>query len=215
MKYVLLLLLLTGCVTTEELESHRASVQAWKEVELARASAQANRFAALVEVAKRGDTTALVGVTFAVSGNGGGLPVQASPLPSAPDAEARAFRWASLILPNATTIAIAGFGARVQMNASDNARMASEYSYGAMASIGTTGMGTTRDVALAGFNTFAAMPPSSQTTTNVTLGNGSQAAWGESSQSFDLSRRCAHVMNMPGSVSGTTPYVTGSQLAPC
>lgn len=199
-------LALAGCVTVEEVESHRASVAAWERVEVARAQSLGERFKALQEVARRGDTTALVAVAFSVNGSTNPQGVSVSQLPAPPDSEARAYRWASLVLPTATAITAGYFGYKLGTVQSDNSRLQAVASYDTMGTLGTSGLGTTRDVALAGYTAIGAMPPSSVTTTtrNVTIGAGATAAWEGGTANMDFSHRC--------SGSWSNPLTTGAGI---
>jgi hypothetical protein len=201
----------SGCVTVEEMNAHRESVAAWERVEIARAQALSKRFEALGVVAARGDTTAQVAVAFAVNSGSASNVLQAAPMPAAPDAEARAYRWASLILPTATTIAVAGFGAKVQMNASDNAARVQEASYGTIGSVAGSGYSAASSVALAGFDAIRAMPQGVTTTNTMTIGAGGAGVVGDGSASVDASRRCAPSWTQPLTLTGSAgAFVPGS-----
>lgn len=192
-----------GCVITpEETETHRRSIEAWERVEIARANANAKRFDALAEVARRGDTTAQVAVAFAVGAPGaGGGGVAPTPMPTPPDSEARAYRWAALILPTATALGSGYFGYKLGVVSSNNAARQAEASYGAMGQLGTAGINGIRDVALGGFDTFGAQPTGMSLTIN---GNGNAGAIGGPA-TLDNSRRCAPSFQLtgPGGAGGT------------
>jgi len=187
--------LLTGCVSTaEELDNHRRALEAWERVEIARANASAKRFDALAEVARRGDTTAQVAVAMAVGGNGGLNTIAPSPMPSPPDSEARAYRWAALVLPTATALGSGYFGYKLGVATSNNATRQAEASYGAMATLGTGGFNAVRDVSLGAFDAFATMPAGITMQIN---GNGNAAAIGGPA-TLDQSRRCAPSFQLTG-----------------
>lgn len=210
----LALVAMSGCVTVEEVAAHRESVAAWERVEIARATAAAKRFEALGVVAARGDTAALVGVTFAVAGGGGaGVTLQPTPMPAAPDPEARAFRWASLIMPNVTTMAVAGFGARVQMNASDNAAAVQTAAYGTISGVAGSGYSAVSNVALAGFDAVRAMPQGITTTNTMTVQAGGAGVIGTGSASVDASRRCAPSYAQPITMNGAAGAFTPGGVA--
>jgi hypothetical protein len=200
----------TGCATDSEMLAHRDSLAAWERVETARAQASARRFEALGEVARRGDTAAQVAVAFAIAGSGGGGSNvgTSTPMPAPPDSEARAYRWASLVLPTATTITAGYFGYKLGSVQSDNARMQAEASYGAMANLGTAGIAGATSVAVRGFDAFAALPPGTVTTTTLNVGPGGVANTGSGSAMLDNSRRCNPVYTQTGG--GTTSAIAGS-----
>lgn len=175
----LIALTVTGCASDAYYQAHQASVLAWERAEVARAQA---RYSAIGEYAKHGNSHAQV-LAVALLGNGGGdraqFPVLANP-------EDNALRWASIILPVLSNVAIAGYGAKVAIAQSDNSRYTAEASYAAMGQ----GYAATRDVAMAGFDAFRNMPPSSQSSTTISVGSNAHAAWDGGTMNFDSSRRC-------------------------
>lgn len=186
--------LLAGCVTVEETESYRRAVEAWERVEIARAHANAKRFDALAEVARTGGETSKVAVAFAVSGGSSSSITAAAPLPAAPDSETRFYRWASLILPTATTLGSGYFGYKLGVAQSNNAARMTEASYGAL----STGFGAIRDVATSAFETMPLLPG----TTYHIQGNGNATAFGAGNATLDNSRRCSTANSLAGSANG-------------
>lgn len=179
--------LLSACVTTDEINAHRDALAAWERVEIARANASARRFEALSEVARSGGESAKIAVVMAVNGGGGEVRV-AAPMPAVPDTEGRAFRWASLILPVATTLGAQYSGYRLGIAQSDNSARIAEAGYGAITA-GYLGM---RDFGIAGFDALAARPG------GITInGSGNSAAMGGSAM-LDTSHRCSPVFGSGG-----------------
>ena len=200
MKYAALclaLLLAGGCATTEEMAAHRDSIAAWERVEIARANANAKKYDVMREVATRGDASSQIALVLALVGLGQPQPQQTAPMPAPPDPEMRVYRWASILLPSATAITAGYFGYRLGVTQSDNAALTSIAGYGTMSALGTTGMGTTRDVAAAGFAAIGSMPQG--ITMNVAAG-GAGAIGG--SASVDASRRCAPSYSQPVALQG-------------
>ena len=128
---VVLSLMLPACATTDHYAAVTAQTLAWERVELARSVANARKYEALIESARGGSDLARVAVAMALAGQGIGN-YQATPLPTIPDPSEAVFRWASIIVPAATNIGLAGFSYKLGVAQSDNARLQTEASYRAI-----------------------------------------------------------------------------------
>lgn len=206
MKRLLPLIFLMGCAGPEYYVAQREQTAAWERVEIARAQAFAKRYDALSATASGGSDLARVAVAFAIAGVGGnGSGLAPTQLPVIPDPDEKALRWTAILLGPLSNVALAGFNASVMKVQSNNQAEVAIASYGSIASVGTSGLGVSRDIALAGFDAFRSLPPSSVTTntSNINVGAGSNAAWGGSSMAFDSSRRCQGAWS--STQSGTYP----------
>jgi len=108
-----LLVLLTGCASPEQYTLYLATQQS---IETARHHADGEKYRALAAIANSGSDTAKVAAVMSLS---------ASQLPASvvnlrpPQNEA--LQWAQILVPSLTNIAGFAYGARVSMNASNNA----------------------------------------------------------------------------------------------
>jgi len=169
---VVLSLTLLSCATTDHYAAVTAQTLAWERVELARSAANARKYEALIESARGGSDLARVAVAMALAGQGIGN-YQATPLPIIPDPSETAFRWASIIVPAATNIGLAGFSYKLGVAQSDNARLQTEASYRAI------GAGYMSNAQIASYiqapqaNVTNTSTSTSTSTSNVLSGTGS------------------------------------------
>jgi hypothetical protein len=179
-------LLLGGCVTTldpnyaVQIQAYNDTVHAQQEVEVAKAHAEAARYAAMSAIAQNSDSSTrnMALVALAMSGRGGGSGGNVNVvLPQAPERqEDRAYKWAALFAAPVATLVQGYFGYRTAINSSDNNRETSIASYNAFggiaesgfrsnATIAGMGFGATRGIAAAGFNAFGTLRPNNTTIT--------------------------------------------------
>lgn len=114
MKYLLIpLIALAGCASPEQYSQYLATQQA---IETARFQADAERSRAVATIAQHGTDTTKVAAVMSLMG-------QTKPVAGAglQPPKNEALQWASVIIPGLTNIAGFYYGARVSMNASDNA----------------------------------------------------------------------------------------------
>jgi len=132
----------TGCATTADpnymaqLDSYRQTIASQQSVELARARAEEARYIAMAQIAERSDaqTKSMALFALALSGRGdaSARPVEVV-LPRIPEtAEDRALKWASIIFPTVTNVALAGFSYSLSKTQSNNNREVVLGSYGAI-----------------------------------------------------------------------------------
>ncbi|MDD3676534.1 hypothetical protein [Thauera propionica] len=111
---------LVGCSSTGAYyDSVDASNQRAVDAVKAQAEADAVRYQALMRIAESGDATAKVAAAMALALGGQGLRAPQMAVPRAPQNEA--LQWASILVPGVTQGLSIYYGARQNMNASDNA----------------------------------------------------------------------------------------------
>lgn len=155
-----LALLSPGCAANEAYYiTQREQIAAWERVEVARAQANAKRLDALSTAAHNGSDLARVAVAFAIAGMSGGQQFQTQ-IPQVQPPQDEVYKWAALILPSATAITSGYFGYKLGVAQSDNARLQTEASYGAITS------GFTSNAQIAGY--IQTPQPNVTTTTNTT-----------------------------------------------
>jgi len=166
---ILLVLLSASCATNDNYYiTQREQIAAWERVEIARAQANSKRLDALSSAAHNGSDVARVAVAFAAAGLNGGNLLQLTNPPQVQPPQDEAYKWAALILPTATAISSNYFGYRMGVAQSNNSRLATEASYGAI----TAGYGSIERVA--GF--IQAPGAVTNTTTTTTSSNTSSAS---------------------------------------
>jgi hypothetical protein len=132
---ILLALLSASCATNDNYYiTQREQIAAWERVEIARAQADSRKYEALSVAANNGSDVARVAVALAVGGVGNGQNFQHTQIPQVQAPQDEAYKWAALILPTATNIAVAGFGYKLGVTQSDNSRLQTEASYRAVSS---------------------------------------------------------------------------------
>jgi len=184
------LALLTGCASSKEYASYLAAHQAAHE---AKASAEKARYAAIAEIAKTSpDASARTAAVMALAmGKSEG---QVAP-PAPPQNEV--LQWASVLVPTLTNIATAGFSYRAGVVASNNSRDVTVAGYQTFGSMANSGFAAINNTASAGFTAnrdIASMIQAPQP--NVTLsgtgviGSGSYTA-PVTTNSNNTTRTCA------------------------
>lgn len=175
---IVLALASSGCATDAYYLAVQEQTRSWERVEVARAAAHARKYDALAEFARTGDSHAQVAAVIDLRSDR----YLQSPPPVLKDPSEDALRWTAIILPTATAITSGYFGYKLGVAQSDNSRLQTQYSYGAI----EQGYQSMQAIA-----TVPAPTPSNTTTTttNYTLGAGSVGAWGGTA-SLDTSRRC-------------------------
>ena len=160
---IVLALALAGCQTTLDpnyalqLESYRLTLTSNQAVEVARANAEAARYAALAEIAAKGgpQSQQLAILAIALSGKAGGeSPVRAVVLPNIPESqEDRALKWAAIFAGPLTSVAQGYFGYRLGVTQSNNTANSTIASYNALGLTAVAGFNSNQSIAGAGFNT--------------------------------------------------------------
>jgi hypothetical protein len=179
MRFIALILLLTGCATSDHYNAQREQIAAWERVEIAKAQANARRHDALVAAATGGSDGVRIAAIFAAAGLNGGVNGQTTPVPVVTDPQESALRWASIILPSATAITAGYFGYRLGEVASNNAAATSIAGYNTMGGIASAGFAS--NGAIAGFIQAPAANITTTTSSSNTLsgtgvlGSGSYA----------------------------------------
>lgn len=174
---IAVLLLLTGCATSKEYASYLAAHQAAHE---AKASSDKARYAAIAEIAKNAsDPSARTAAVMALAMGKS----ESQVAPPAPPQD-KVLQWASILMPTVTNIATAGFAYRAGVVASNNSR----------------------DVTVAGYNTFGSMASS-----------GFSALQGTASSGFAANASIAGLIQAPQpnvTLSGQGVIGSGSYTAP-
>jgi hypothetical protein len=147
MKYIVfgLCVTLTGCATTLDpnyalqLESYRLTISAQQSVEIAKANAEAARYAAMAAIAERADaqTKSMALFALALSGRGesAARPVEVQ-LPRIPETqEDRALKWASVFAGPTTALVTSYFGYQLGKTQSNNQAATTQSSYAALVSM--------------------------------------------------------------------------------
>ena len=205
---LLVLLLLPSCATNHDAYyiTQREQIAAWERVEVARAQANTARISALSSAANNGSDVARVAVALVAAGlnggNGAAQQMAAPPLVQPPQDDV--YKWAALILPSATAIASNYFGFRLGAIQSDNARLSTEASYGAI----SAGYGSIERVAgfiqAPGAVTTTTTTNSTSTTANLNgagvIGSGSYAV---------TTRNCNGGVGGSTSAGGVAGYAPG------
>lgn len=174
---IAMLLLLTGCASSKEYASYLAAHQAAHE---AKASAEKARYAAIAEIAKNAsDPSARTAAVMALAMGKS----ESQVTPPAPPQD-KVMQWASILVPTLSNIATAGFSYRAGVVASNNSR----------------------DVTVAGYNTFGSMASS-----------GFNALQGTASSGFAANASIAGLIQAPQpnvTLSGQGVIGSGSYTAP-
>jgi hypothetical protein len=154
-------LALAGCATAldpnyaMQMQAYTDTVRAQQAVELAKANAEAARYAAMSAIARDSDagTRNMALVALAMSGRGGGAGGNVNVvLPQAPERqEDRAYKWAALFAAPVATLVQGYFGYRTAINSSDNNRETSIASYNAFSNVAGAGFASNVGIANAGF----------------------------------------------------------------
>jgi len=133
---------LTGCATTldpnyaMQLESYRLTITSQREVDVARANAEAARYAAMAQIAERADPQSKQVALFmlALSGRNEAStkPVEVH-LPRIPEtAEDRALKWATVFAGPTTALVSSYFGYQLGKVQSNNQAQTTQASYAAL-----------------------------------------------------------------------------------
>lgn len=190
MRAIALVLLLGGCATTLDpnyalqLESYRLTITSQQNVEVAKANAEAARYAAIAEIAARGDLvsrqTAIL--ALALSGRGGDTRTVAVTIPTVPESqEDRALKWAAIFAGPLTSVAQGYFGYRLGVTQSNNTANSTIASYNALGLTAAAGFNANQNIAGGAFNVvdrvagsaFATLPLLKPTIPSITInGNG-------------------------------------------
>jgi hypothetical protein len=185
---IAVLLLLTGCATSKEYASYLAAHQAAHE---AKASAEKARFAAIAEIAKNAnDPSARTAAVMALAMGKS----ESQVTPPAPPQD-KVLQWASILMPTLTNIATAGFSYRAGVVASNNSR----------------------DVTVAGYNTFGTMASSGFAAINNTASAGFAANNGIATAGFNAASTIASHIQAPQpniTLSGNGVIGSGSYVGP-
>ena len=145
---IAVLLLLTGCATSKEYASYLAAHQAAHE---AKASAEKARYAAIAEIAKNSaDPSARTAAVMALAMGKS----ESQVAPPAPPQD-KVLQWASILMPTLTNIATAGFSYRAGVVASNNSRDVTIAGYNTFGTMASSGFGALQGVASSGFNANA------------------------------------------------------------
>lgn len=145
---IAVLLLLTGCATSKEYASYLAAHQAAHE---AKASAEKARYAAIAEIAKNSaDPSARTAAVMALAMGKS----ESQVVPPAPPQD-KVLQWASILMPTLTNIATAGFSYRAGVVASNNSRDVTIAGYNTFGTMASSGFGALQGVASSGFNANA------------------------------------------------------------
>jgi hypothetical protein len=143
MKRILLVtLVLGGCQTTLDpnyalqLESYRLTISAQQSVEIAKANAEAARYAAMAAIAERADGPTKSMAIFALAMSRGGeastKPVEVH-LPRIPETqEDRALKWATVFAGPTTALVSSYFGYQLGKVQSNNQAQTTQASYAAL-----------------------------------------------------------------------------------
>jgi hypothetical protein len=177
---LLALITLPGCQTTMDpnyslqIEAYRLTIQSQREVDVAKSQAEAARYAAIADIASRGDLvsrqTAII--ALALSGKDGVLArPEAVVLPRIPEnQEDRALKWAAIFAGPTIAIAQGYFGYRLGVTQSNNTANSTIASYNALGITAVAGINATAGIANTAFTTLPALKPG---VPNVTInGNG-------------------------------------------
>ena len=105
--------LLIGCASPEQ---YLAYSQGQAAIESAKHAADAARYKAMSDIAASGDSASKVAAVMALAIGQAQTPTQLQPPP-----KNEALQWAQILVPGLTSIAGIYYGAKVGMNASDNA----------------------------------------------------------------------------------------------
>lgn len=199
--------ILAGCSTTgaqyyQSVADANARLIA---IEQARANADAERYRALAEIAKTGDSAAkaVAAMAIAMGGQRGDARLIA-PQPI----QSEALQWAT-VLANPLTMGISGyFGMQTQMNASDNARMVSVSANQAFATMGAT-IGT---AAVAGYPHIQApvVAPSVVPQANVTTTTTNTTT---TTSTDNSSHSASTVGDYSGQSSGNSGRIAGRDIS--
>jgi hypothetical protein len=185
------LLLLSGCATTLDpnyalqLESYRLTIQSQQNVEVAKAKAEEARYAAIAEIASRGDIvsrqTAILALALSGKGSADARAIAVT-LPTIPESqEDRALKWAAIFAGPITSVAQGYFGYRLGVTQSNNTANSTIASYSALQNVAVGGFGSNTAIAGGAFNVvdrvsgsaFGALPGLKPTIPTITInGNG-------------------------------------------
>ena len=185
---IAVLLLLTGCATSKEYASYLAAHQAAHE---AKASAEKARLSAIAEIAKNSnDPSARTAAVMALAMGKGDSQV----VPPAPPQD-KVLQWASILMPTLTNIATAGFSYRAGVVASNNSR----------------------DVTVAGYNTFGTMASNGFAAVQQTANSGFAANSSIATSGFNAASTIASHIQAPQpniTLSGNGVIGSGSYVGP-
>jgi hypothetical protein len=174
---ILSIALLAGCQTTldpnyaVQLESYRLTITSQREVEVAKAHAEAARYAAIAEIAVKGDLvsrqTAIL--ALAMSGKEGlASRPEAVVLPRIPEnQEDRALKWAAIFAGPTIAIAQGYFGYRLGVTQSNNTANSTIASYNALGATAIAGYGANQNIATSGFTAVSDIAQSAITKPSV------------------------------------------------
>lgn len=145
---IAVLFLLTGCATSKEYASYLAAHQAAHE---AKASAEKARYAAIAEIAKNAsDPSARTAAVMALAMGKG----ESQVAPPAPPQD-KVMQWASILVPTLSNIATAGFSYRAGVVASNNSRDVTIAGYNTFGTMASSGFSALQGVANSGFGANA------------------------------------------------------------
>lgn len=185
---IAMLLLLTGCASSKEYASYLAAHQAAHE---AKASAEKARYAAIAEIAKNAsDPSARTAAVMALAMGKS----ESQVTPPAPPQD-KVMQWASILVPTLSNIATAGFSYRAGVVASNNSR----------------------DVTVAGYQTFGSMASNGFNALQGTASSGFSANSAIASAGFNSASTIAGFIQAPQpnvTLSGTGVIGSGSYTAP-
>jgi len=213
-------LLLGGCATTldpnyaAQLEVHSAQTKAAGNAEMARAQAEAARFAAIAKVAEGGDArskdVAIMALALSGANNGGGggnasAMAFARNVPQLPESDAdKAYKWTALFAGPITNIASGYFGyklgttqsnnsASVALSTNDTFGKMSNYAMTAATNISNSGFNAVTNTATSGFNALTLQSQAlANQAPNITVngnGNGFNTGAGTNNNTY-TNRNC-------------------------
>ena len=190
--------LLAGCASTDVLDANYGArlhtqvtiEQTQANVEIAKANADAARWAALARIAETGDQhTRQMAVLALALGDRSGVATQrvVQPLPGLPESDAdRAYKWTALFAGPVTNIAAGWFGYRLGVTQSNNSASTTIAAYNAFGNMATTGYAALANTANTGYGAMTTIAGNIQAPQpnnifsiggNGTIGSGPYAAY--------------------------------------